>query len=242
MVAVFGLAAAALLIACHPPVNPVDPQATNYTGIPDGGGGGDPGATPEPILPSTAKWELVADHAPGRMLPLEITDDESFIEPRDAGWFELWITLSDSFDSEQTDGAILWVAAAFTGGSTFYTAFGFTDVIVSQRRLVIAFGFIPNESRIRLRLVDRNGTIIGERVVGHLVGDADGNGTVDPADNTAIAVLEGFAVSTDNPGTIRVDLDLNGIIEPNPGSDWSVVANPLYTGKTLPAAAAQFWD
>ena len=241
MFAALGFAAAALLIACHPLVNPVDPRATNYTGVPTGSDGDAPGDTPDPILPLAVKWELVTDHVPGRMLPLEITADESFIEPRDAGWFELWITLSDSFEWEQTDGAVLWVAMT-GGGDTYYDAAGLSDVIPEQRRLVVSFGSIPNQTRTRLRLVDRNGTVIGERLVGRLIGDVDGNGTVEEATDhdVAMAALEGFAVSTDNPNTIRADLDLNGIIETDPGFDWNVVLN--HESETLPSTEPEFPD
>ena len=240
MITALGLAAA-FLIACHPLVNPVDPRSTTYTGIPTGSDGDDPRDTPDPLLPATAKWELVTDHMPGRMLPLEITDDESFIEPRDAGWYELWITLSDSFEWEQTDGAILWIAVN-DGGSTYYSAAGLSDVIPEQRRLVVSFGDIPNQTRIRLRLVDWNGTVIGERVVGRLIGDVDGNGMVDVAvdHGVAIVTLNGFAVSTDNPNTIRADLDLDGVIEPLPGDDGNVVAT--HDTETLPPTAPEFWD
>ena len=236
MITAFGLAAA-LLIACHPLVNPVDPRSTTYTGVPTGSDGD----APDPLLPATAKWELVTDHMPGRMLPLEITADESFIEPRDAGWYELWITLSDSFESEQTDGAIVWIAMT-GGGGTYYDAVGLSEVIPEQRRLVVSFGGIPNQTRTRLRLVDWNGTIIGERVLGRLIGDVDGNGVVEEATDHDVAIdaLEGFAVSTDNPDTIRADLDLNGVIECSPGFDWNVVLN--HESETLPPVAPEFWD
>ena len=233
------LVAATVLIACHPLVNPVDPRATNYTGIPTSG---DADAAPDPLLPPTAKWELVAPHDPGRMLPLEITDDDSFIEPRDSFDFEIWITLSDSFEWEQAEGAILWIAVAFFGGDSFYVASPLTDVTPEQRRLGVYLGVIPDQTRIRLRLVDRNGTIIGERIVGRLIGDVDGTGTIDTAtDRAKITSLEGFAVSTDNPDTIRADLDLDGIIEGSGGDDWSLVSSPG-AEPHLPAATADFWD
>ena len=185
-----GLMAAALLGACHPLVNPVDPNSTAYTGTPTNGDGSGDG--PEPLLPSADKWELATDHAPGRMLPLEITDDGLFVEPRQAGWFELWITLSDSFQYQQADGAILWIAVT-DFGNIYYAVSGIPDVAPEQRLLVVRFSSgIPNKSMIRLRLTDRNGTFIGERLFGYLIGDVDRNGTVDgPDDRAAITALGG---------------------------------------------------
>lgn len=241
MVATLGVVAAGLLIACHPLVNPVDPGSPGYTGVPSGTDGGDSPPAPAALLPSAVKWELVTNHAPGRMLPLEIPDDESFIEPRESAWFDLWITLSDSFDWEQTENAILWIAVTYEGGDIYYDVTGIWDVIPERRRLVIFFDFIPNQTRTRLRLVDRNGIIIGERVVGRLIGDVDGDGIVNVvADGSYVAALEGFAVSADSPDTIRADLDLNGIIEPNPGNDGNVISGRF--GEMLPATAADFWD
>jgi len=237
--AALALVAVTALIACHPLVNPVDPRATNYTGIPTSG---DPDAAPDPVLPPIARWELVAPHDPGRMLPLEITDDELFVEPRLSAEFELWITLSDSFDWEQAEGTILWISVGFLGGDSVYVASPLTDVTPEQRRLGVYLGVIPDQTRIRLRLVDRNGTIIGERTVGRLVGDVDATGTIDTlTDRAMITDLEGFAVSTDNPNTIRADLDLDGIIEGSGGDDWSLVSSPG-AEPHLPAATADFWD
>ena len=242
MAAILGLTAAALLIACHPLVNPVDPRATNYTGVPTDSDGD----TPDPILPSAVKWEIVADHA-GPMLPLEVTDDGSFVEPRNAPWFELWITLSDSFDWEQAEGAVLWIAANILFGDTVYFAFGLPDIAPEQRRLGLRFDFwpdgIPNQTRALLRLVDRNGTIIGERVVGRLIGDVDGNGTVESGaggDDERIDVLVGFPVGTDNPETIRADLDVDRTIDSV--NDGNIVSNLIFLGTTLPPTAPEFPD
>jgi len=242
--ATLALVAATALIACHPLVNPVDPRATNYTGTPTSGDPNDPSAAPEPLLPPIARWELVAPHDPGRMLPLEIPNDESFIEPRDSSEFECWITLSDSFEWEQAEGAICWIAVSFMSGDTLYTGSPLTGIAPEQRRLSVDLdtSTIPDQTRIRLRLVDRNGTIIGERIVGRLIGDVDGTGTIDTAtDRAKITSLEGFAVSTDNPNTIRVDLDLDGIIEGSGGDDWALVSSPG-AEPHLPATAPEFWD
>jgi len=230
--------AAMLLSACHPLINPLDPNSTTYTGPTGGSDTGDP---PPPLLPSPARWELVTDHIPGRLLPLEITEDGSFVEPRDAGWFELWITLSDTFERKPAENAILWIAVTDATG-TFYAVGGIQDVAPEQRRLGVRFDMgIPNETRIALRLTDQNGTVIGERELGRLIGDTNGSGTVEVVqDHNAISDLTGFAVSTDNPDTIRVDLDLNGLIEPNPGNDWNVING--HFGESLPAAADAFWD
>jgi hypothetical protein len=239
LIVAIGLLLALLLTACHQLVNPVDPNSTTYSGIP--AGGDDPAKEPEPLLPSAKKWELSADHDPGRLLPLEITEDESFVEPRDAGSYELWITLSDSFGGDQADGAVLWISVT-SFANTFYAVAKITDTMPELRRLAVRFdGGIPNETMIRLRLTDRNGTIIGERVFGRLIGDVDGNRLVDVvADHTEVVALAGFAVTTDDPGTIRADLDLNGLIEPNPGSDWDVVTS--HGGESLPSSATEFWD
>ncbi|MBU8913581.1 MAG: hypothetical protein KOO61_06110 [Spirochaetales bacterium] len=241
MIPALGIAAVTLLIACHPLVNPVDPQSTTYTGIPTGSDGD----APDPILPAAVKWELTASHNPGRMLPLEVTADGSFIEPRNAGSFELWITLSDSFDWEQAEGAVLWIAATVLSGDTLHFALHLNEVAPEQRRLGWHFwpDGITNQTRARLRLVDRNGTIIGERVVGRLIGDVDGNGTVESGvggDDERIDALVGFPVGTDNPETIRADLDLDGTIQSM--NDGNVVSDGSYLDTTLPATAPTFPD
>ncbi len=47
-------------------------------------------------------------------------------------------------------------------------------------------------------------------------------------------------MSTDNPNTIRADLDLSGVIEANPGNDWNVAVT--HDTETLPPTAPEFWD
>jgi hypothetical protein len=226
-----------LFTACHPLVNPVDPRSTTYVGTPTAT---DPDAT-APLLPPVAKWELVAYHGPGSVaLPLEITDDDAFIEPRDGtgpGEFELWMTLSDSFSSEQTQGVILWITIATVGSDDIFAFLGLDYVAPEQRRLGVRIptGPFPSRSRARLRLTDANGTILGERVLGYLIGDVDGNGVAEaPEDHGLIIAREGFAPTSANPNDIRADIDLNGVIEGT--NDWS----PVGVGDDLPAEAPPF--
>lgn len=232
-----------LFLSCHPLVNPVDPRSTTYLGTPTEGGNGEETDEPDPVLPAATEWQIVAFHSPGVAHPLEITEDGSFIETRDPGSFELWITLADSFVADDATGAILWVALSNSATGDGYGYLSVDEVNPDQRRLVwtIPTGNFPTRTRARLRLVDRNGATLGERVVGYLIGDVDGDGVVEPGagvdeDFGIMQSLDGFAPSTSNEMAIRADLDLNGVVE-TAASDWARAV----PGVDLPDRPPDFW-
>ena len=243
---VFGLLVPVLLvalslIACHPLVNPADPRSITYAGTPTEEDPDGSGSDPEPLLPAVAKWELAARHVPARWIPLEITSDGAFVEPRTGGEYDLWITLSEPFQWEAADGATLWIAVALTTGEVIYESNNGLSAQPELRRLTLGFGGIPDQSRIRLLLTDRNGTSIGECELARLEADVDGSGQVLAApDHARITALAGFAVGTDDPATVRADIDRNGMIEISPGNDWNLVS--ANNGHALPASAPDFED
>ena len=241
-----------LLLSCHPLINPADPNSVTYSGIPTGlNPGSDSETDPEPperALPEAEKWEIVAEHGLGRLLPLEIPVEDApvFVEPRAAGSFFIRITLAKSFTRDDAEGALVWYAVANSTGRVIYGIGEIPDVVPEERRLYIRGDAVPvpvsNENILKIRIVDRNGVIAGERVIGILVGDVNGDGMVEIAtDDAAIIEVAGYSASEEYPATIRADVDVNGIVEAG-GGDSVIVGEAAAVGAALPSAIPDFWD
>jgi hypothetical protein len=232
----------ASLLACHPMLNPADPGSTAYLGEPvdtSPDPDADPAPMPEPLLPAVARWELVATHDPGVDHALTIPDDDSFVEPRASTSFRLRMTLSDSFEFNAGASALLWTAFADSAGE-YYEFTGMHMVEPDTRRLTVDLRAYTM-ARGWVRLVDRNGAILGERVFAFLAGDVNGDGVVEAGlsegtDQRAISDLDGFVPSPSMPATIRADTNMDGMV--GEAGDWV----SFWNGNTVPADPPAFLD
>lgn len=245
------LAFLVLAAACHPLNNPVDPRSSAYTGEPVVRDPQTPHDAPE-LLPDTVLWESVAEHLPGQRLALEITSDGTFVEPRrpDSPQ-QLWIvvTFEEAVDPYELERGM--VLARITNGFATETRVIYPwmySLTPDSLRLIVAisspwppFTTLPTAAMIRLRIIDANGHVAGERLFGILPGDFDGDGTVTFANDiqTGAADYNGFLASRDDPGTIRADMNADGLVEVDAGDpDYTIVSQN--TGTTLPDPPSEF--
>jgi hypothetical protein len=243
------------LAACHPLVNPVDPNSANYTGVPTNTDPGTDPATLEPVLPEAVKWESVMVHA-GRALPLVIpaAEDPVFVEPRNGNSalgntdpITIHVTFAEPFTWDDAKDAKLWYALADPAGEIHYGYEPISEwqVAPELRRIELVDLPIPHASILRLRIQDRTGAVVGERLIGRLIGDADQDEvvetglTADEDDDWFVESQAGFSVSLERPATVSADLDLNGVVEPGGGDTARVLS---YDTNTLPSTIPQFWD
>ncbi len=222
-----GLALVLLIVAgsCHPLNNPVDPRSSAYTGEPVLRDPPDPPL----LLPRTVRWESVAEHFPDQRLALEITADGAFVEPRRPDSpAELWIvvTFEEPVDPEELERGM--VAARVNDGfgtnTTIIGPGGSGGYGLSQDRLRLRipvraplppFRPYPNAASVRMRIVDANGSVAGERLFGILPGDFTGDGVVDIAEDlwNGADMYDGHLASQDNLRTTRADMNADGVVE-----------------------------
>jgi hypothetical protein len=221
MLMALAVLAAVMLSSCHLLTNPADPRSVTYTGTPVGG---DVNATP--VLPAIARAEVVTYHAPGRELGLVVPAGSSpaFVEPRDrSGGFNIVITLEDAFTWDDVKGAIVWTATTDAGGvTTYYSELvtrladsGFATIRDDLRQIRFENVEVrfPDQSWVWLRIIDRAGHVVGDRLIGFLAGDTDGNGQVSPGpDDDLITDNDGFVTTESNPDTIRADVNRDGVV------------------------------
>ncbi len=220
------LAVLVLAAACHPLNNPVDPRSAAYTGEPVVR---DPPET-TPLLPSTVRWESVAEHLPGQRLALEVTSDGTFVEPRrpdSPQQLAIVVTFEEAVDPYELERGM--VLARITDGVATETRIIYPwaySLTPDHLRLIIPisspwppFTALPTAAMIRVRIVDAHGHVAGQRLFGILPGDFDGDGivTFDGDIQTGAAAYNGFLASRDDPKTIRADINADGVVETDAG-------------------------
>jgi hypothetical protein len=244
-----------LLSSCHPLINPVDPNSTAFTGVETTRESPD---EPEPLLPYVIAWESVSEHAPNQFLGLEITNDGSFVEPRQPqSPLEHYIVLTfeDRIDWEMLSQATCFLRVSFA--STYvtlavpleiYEGTALRNQAVLRLRpnappFFTSTGDSPGGALFRMRLVDPTGVVLGERLFGMLPGDFDGNGVVDSQDWTfGPSAYDGFLATQDNAAGIRADADASGVVNvASRDGDLSANAPPAGNlGVALPEPPPEF--
>jgi hypothetical protein len=75
---------------------------------------------------------------------------------------------------------------------------------------------------VRIKLIDADGIVIGDRTIYFLTGDVDGDGEVTNEDSTGsagVAPYVGQLAHPDSPGSVRADVDADGIVDSNDNGD-----------------------
>lgn len=86
---------------------------------------------------------------------------------------------------------------------------GQSSVSISGNEMHVSLGNIPDRSRVKIQLNAVNNSANLSVNLGFLVGDVDGNGVVDMADEAAIRSRSGQRVTD---GNARFDINLSGVI------------------------------
>lgn len=234
---------------CHRLLNPVDPTSEVYEGVvvernDDETNGGD---TVDP-LPTVVRWESYRSHAPNLYVPLQITADPFFVEPRVAGGgptgttdLVLAITFEQEIDASYIDDTLVDAAAGYedadTGDPRSMTPPVSVEQSDSPKTLVIWLYSVPAVSRCRVRLRAPDGRTVDERFFGVLGGDVDGSGAVDASDTGAVsdpAYFDQF-IDLDDQASIRADILPTGVID---ADDVNVVAD--FSGYAVPEENPDF--
>lgn len=219
------LALMALLLAgCHDLVNPVDAQSTTYAGEqvlrePD---------EPPRVLPEVVRWQILVDYDPGlgyqqsRYFGFDIPDDGSLVEPRDPApgrrFFIVATFAERPADNAFEDGVFVWGANG-SAGSWVETVQIASDVpfdaTTNSLRMVVEPA--PTIARAKVKLVDRNGRVAGQARLSFLVGDFNGDATVDNMNDllspSGVEAYDGMFTSGALETLVRADMDADGTVE-----------------------------
>ena len=224
------VALTAILAGCHQMMNPADPDSPAYGGVPVTDGSFDPDKSEYlPLLPEILEWRSYARHVDGRWIGTPITPDGNFVESRLDP--RIGLVFSEEFDHK-----LLNLVIATTGvtnatvksnppiiESSILTSDppdGWVNGVVPLYNYPgSAIGDPEQRARITVRVINTDGSILGERSFNWLPGDFDGwlnNGatgaeTVNGVDVARISDNIGFV-----PGVLNAGADVNcdGLIDP----------------------------
>jgi hypothetical protein len=234
------------LSGCHPLLNPIDPTSPAYGGVTVERITAD-STDPDP-LPAPVRWESYRQHASGLFLPLEITTEPLFVEPRSgasspAGTTDLILAIT--FDSELSadyrSANLIDVAAVYEDTAAGETHTMVPYVVVetegSPYQLVFQLLGVPAVSRCRIRLRSPDSRTVADLTLGVLGGDVNGSGTVDGADSSIVSSAEylNTFVEPEDPVSIRADARSSGVIDLDDGN---LVTS--FSGRSLPEQEPSF--
>lgn len=122
------------------------------------------------------RWYSVVQHA-GVSLPLEIPDDGSFTEPRNANMITIVAVLPEPVDPASIGMANIDFIGRDNAAVVCDPAFSVSmDATHTQVRVTV-FG-LTDIARYRIRLKNNSGAELGQRVFARLMGDVNGDETV----------------------------------------------------------------
>lgn len=154
------------------------------------------------------RWYSVVQHA-GVSLPLEIPDDESFTEPRNANMITIVAELPEPVDPASISTANIDFIGRDNADAVCDPAFSVSmDATHTQVRVTV-FG-LTDIARYRIRLKNNSGAELSRRVFARLMGDAvTGGDAVDANDSAQLLTFVMNSVSLDagNALHIRSDID-----------------------------------
>lgn len=129
------------------------------------------------------RWYSVVQHA-GVSLPLEIPDDESFTEPRNANMITIVAVLPEPVDPASIGTANIDFIGRDNADAVRDPAFSVSmDATHTQVRVTV-FG-LTDIARYRIRLKNNSGAELSKRVFARLMGDVNGDETVTNLSDTA---------------------------------------------------------
>lgn len=154
------------------------------------------------------RWYSVAQHA-GVSLPLEIPDDGSFTEPRNANMITIVAVLPEPVDPASIGTENIDFIGRDNADAVRDPAFSVSmDATRTQVRVTV-FG-LTDIARYRIRLKNNSGVELSRRVFARLMGDVlSGDNWVDATDNAQVLafIMDPEDLNAENALHIRADID-----------------------------------
>jgi hypothetical protein len=183
-------------------------------------------SSPPPVGLVVSRWQSVNPHN-GVACGL-IIDDNSFVEPRQAGIRQIEVLFAEPIIATNPASAVTITGVTQSGAVSNLSSLGITPniVLTGGNMLVITFTSggspvaLPNAAKWRFTLnpaaiSSTSGSVLApsaasSRVITGLVGDFDGNGRVSGIDLNRIST--NIAFDSDNASCLRADIDGDGLI------------------------------